>query len=594
MRNSNYQKGKDKKGNSNKGGNRNNYRSNKSKNNSRSNGNNSKQGEGFNQEERPTNDYTWHAPNEELLRDAASIPFSWSTGVPYDMGFSHSPLYELDKPNDIMPGICTLGVRPSLGASDRPTDALNIASNSLYTFVRKLNSGSKNYDAPDLMLYILAMTSVYSMITWLQRIYGFATMYTLRNRYFPDALINSNFVDAEDVRDNLAQFRTGINLLIAKAASFCVPANIDLFRYHAFLYSNLYCESGDIKDQVYMYVPDGFWFYQLNEDGSGMLKFKLLGEGVEVENPQKLKVSELLKYANNMLDVLMYSEDIGIMNGDVLKAFGDGNILKLRMMDESFSVPISNDIVALEQIQNSVILPAEFAYAEGSGDVTQDSTHGFLLYKNDWTATVSMDRKTTEDAAKAMSTLAYAANRMINTVVNNPDPTLVMDITRNVIAVDDWDYVDNKGVEPGLAVNIHVVSGSVVLVYCHLWQFENTNNGETTFNIYNFCTFEWSKYDPTKQPTLAPGVNTALSTKLGYASKFNFFPRIYEVQMQLGSNNTSVSINDIRIKRVNDFGQLCNYAILTPEVIKNLHDVSIFGELAAPLVALVQKGVTGK
>lgn len=149
--------------------------------------------------ESKTNDPTWYSSDPALLRDAASIPFSWPVGTPIDLNVP-----DVSKMRWSVPGICALDVVPVYGTNESKTSALNIAANSLYSFVRHANSGHSNYDAPDLMLYVCAMSQVYSFINYMMRAYGLANLYSQKNRYLPAGLLQASGIDHSKIIDNLA------------------------------------------------------------------------------------------------------------------------------------------------------------------------------------------------------------------------------------------------------------------------------------------------------------------------------------------------------------------------------------------------------
>ena len=85
------------------------------------------------------NDPAWYAANAELLRDAASIPFSWALGTPID---TEDPLNAGNTMRKIcIPGIQTMRLYPSGGSSTQASDPINTAANATYAFVRHANSG---------------------------------------------------------------------------------------------------------------------------------------------------------------------------------------------------------------------------------------------------------------------------------------------------------------------------------------------------------------------------------------------------------------------------------------------------------------------
>lgn len=372
-----------------------------------------------------SNDVSWYSANQTLLRDSASIPFSWAVGSPLTL---HNFIDEMSDSKGYLtvPGICALYIRPSVGLAETGDAPINVASNALYTYVRHANSGHSNYDAPDLMIYILAMSSVYSYIVYLQRLYGISSLYAQKNRYMPDSLLRAQGVDPSSIRNNMANFRYGINVLIQKAASFAVPANFAIFNREAFLYQNIYSEGTSMKDQLYMMVPDGFWKFKLSSSNIGMLEFSELPSD-RLENPWD--VDQLLDYGNQLLTPLLYSEDINIMSGDILKAYGS-NIVKLTTLDENFSVvPVYNHSV-LEQIKNATVSP------KGSKlfnwDITQkpEVNGGYLVHRPQLGIYNAEGDSKYSARAQVYSLKYMAEDRILSTTEDVPGPDVVMENTR--------------------------------------------------------------------------------------------------------------------------------------------------------------------
>lgn len=310
------------------------------------------------------NDPAWYGMDQALLRDSASVPFVFPMGAPVSTGLK-------DLPKTTIPGICAMELCPTFGYSNEPRSAINVASKSLYTFVRHANSGSRTYDAPDLMMYILAAADVFSYINFLQRVYGVAMLYNQMNRYIPEALLRAMHVDPNSIRNNLANFRYGINVLINKAASLAVPANITLFRRKAFIYSNIYKEGMSIKDQLYMFVPAGF--YQYSDPGNLLFRPFVPGtltvptspsarsNSFKTDDHTEMTYEDLISYGYSLLDTLFGSEDMGLMNGDILKAYGTEGILKLQELPENYAIDFVFDIAVLEQMKNAYVTPVTFA-----------------------------------------------------------------------------------------------------------------------------------------------------------------------------------------------------------------------------------------
>lgn len=305
-------------------------------------------------EDSPTNDPEWYAQTPELMRLAANIPFSQAAGTSFNLGpYTNVPNVEYDDANLSVPGIMTLSLIPMPSLADNANAPLNIAATSLFSYVRHANSGTPQYNSPDLMLYCIAMSQIYSYINFLQRVYGSMNLYANMNRYLPRAVVTAQGVNYDSILQNLPNFKYGIDALIHKAASLACPAAMTYFKRQAFLFSGIYAEGESIKDQLYMYVPQGFMAYNptLNEQGGG-LEYKpfLYDNGL----PSNLwSYQDLLKYGNALLDPIITDEDMNIMSGDILKAFGSQGILTLQTLPDVYIVQPVTDLTVLEQFQNA-------------------------------------------------------------------------------------------------------------------------------------------------------------------------------------------------------------------------------------------------
>nr|UDL14555.1 MAG: putative capsid protein [Picobirnavirus sp.] len=384
---------------------------------------------------RSGNDPSWYASNPVLLRDAASYPFSYVTGASsiHDPGL-WIPNYFESGAIEQVPGIASLHVYPTIGTSINATDPINVASQSVYSFVRHANSGHSNYDPADLMMYILAMANMYSFLVWCQRLYGYALTYDQRNRYIPQDLIRANNVDADDLRTNLANFRFWINTLIAKMVSFAVPATMSVFSRMSFMYSDYYIEGTSIKEQLYQFVPDGFYQFGLDpEKMYGILEWK------PFDWSTVMKVSDVMNYGDTMFDAIWSQEDFGIMSGDILKAYGD-NIIKLSQIPEAYSMIPKFDAMVLTQIKNAEpirITPKRIAQVPEDGIIGQVLTaapfkQGELFYGTSGSGMTAEQATTFNNGL-----MAYLKDDHILTVdMDQPTPEVVIEATRLKVAYD--------------------------------------------------------------------------------------------------------------------------------------------------------------
>lgn len=310
------------------------------------------------------NDPKWYSLNEQLLRDTASFPYSWPLGRSLNVG-----PFGLDMNKGSLPGVLTMNWIPTIGNSADATSAINVASINTYTKIRHDNSGHANYDHQDYAMYLLAMDSVYAFHSWMRRLYGVALTYDNTNRYYPVALIKSMGVDFGDLQAHLADFRAYVNAYAVKASALAVPAKMSFMTKHYWMSEGIYFDSKQDKPQTYLFNPLGFYQFglQSGEVPYGICSLKPLfgqenapkvkGKHIPGDPTTKqLKVSEIMKYGDELLDPIIADEDFGIMSGDTLKSFGVGGCYTLPVTPETYTVlPTYSDEV-LDQVQNATFI----------------------------------------------------------------------------------------------------------------------------------------------------------------------------------------------------------------------------------------------
>jgi len=298
-----------------------------------------------------SNDPAWYAKNPQLLKDAASLAFSNRTGDLLELGIPGSYKYSLSNP-----GICVLKWVPSVGKvsgsfdPNAATDPINMAALNIYSYVRHANSGSANYDAPDLMAAIMAADCVFSLIAHLIRAYGVARLYDQKNRYLPKALLTSLGFNAGNILNNLANFRYMINNVIAKASVIWVPSNMSLVTRHFWMNSNIYKDADTSKAQLYAFVPKSTWKFEpaASTTGSSCSVVDIDFSGYTVD--------QIGYFMDQLLDPIISDEDMGIMFGDMLKAYGKENLYSINMISEDYIVMPTFNKEVLMQIHNSIAL----------------------------------------------------------------------------------------------------------------------------------------------------------------------------------------------------------------------------------------------
>nr|AVX53423.1 putative capsid [Marmot picobirnavirus] len=548
-----------------------------------------------------SNDPSWYASDANLLRDSASIPFSWSTGTKvnlYDDESSANPF------QFAVPGICALKLRPTFGYSTSQTDPLNIAATSVYTFIRHANSGSANYDAPDLMMYIMGMTQVYSYINMLQRAYGCAALYAQQNRYLPDALLRAMNIDPEDIRENMASFRYRINVFINKAASLAVPSEFHLFKREAFLYQNVYTEGTSIKDQLYMYVPEGFWVMSVSlrsgNVGTSLIYAPFKSKVITNGDDHLFTVDELMAYGDMLLQSILLSEDFNIMSGDILKAYGAGNLISVAPIPPDFTVAPVFDPTVLEQMKNATIiqgvnsdwtwnvasdavgiqraypsgLSTQGAFSIGQSNINnaincmpivsktpQNSNFVKILYP-DYTSTMAT-------SWYASATRMAHRNQLVTTMNPDPGPEVVIEDTRLITAV-------GNEFGSGSYICRPLYCGAEIAVACQYYVFDHSVTDDLgrpalrTSSMGTQMTVDATKIAEDWSPS--DGDSNLSIVEMWTRSTFHFAPQI-DIVISITSGS------DTTLKAGGVFQDFDNYAVINSDTLNRLHETALLNML---------------
>lgn len=316
---------------------------------------------------RASNDVVWYANNPELLRAAASVPFSTTTGLKLPWSATC---------NGTVPGVMALYWIPSIGGSFNTP--INAAAQSTYSYVVHANSRNKSYDAPDLMQIILCGSSLFSMVALGIRTYGLMRTFDQRNRYLPKALVQASGFDYDDLVKNLSRMWFDLNEVIARIQQIWIPNDFPFLARWFWMNTNVYVDANTIKGQFYMFVP--FYYLCFAETGSwdsnnhiadaelkGWIQYTNTGT-VQAPSFQPLYKTwdAYMSAINLMINRLLEAQDRGIIMGDILKAYGPEKIFTINPITSDYRVEPVYDPEVLSQIENASISP--FVYQAISQD----------------------------------------------------------------------------------------------------------------------------------------------------------------------------------------------------------------------------------
>jgi hypothetical protein len=232
-----------------------------------------------------------------------------------------------------------------------------MAAHNIYSFVRHLNSGASNYDAPDLLIYILCVSQLYSAHSWMRRLYGLLRTYDANNWYKPEGVFEALGINFKDFREHIVDFRAYINLYASKIATLKIPKDLGITKRHIWMYENVYKDEESVHAQLMMFEPDGFYrFNETNVESQTYGGAEYLGfYRNRFSDPDfRMTYAQMVEYMDALCDASFRSEDHNIMSGDIFKAY-QGNCEEAFQIDESYvTEPVYEKTFNL-QVSNAVI-----------------------------------------------------------------------------------------------------------------------------------------------------------------------------------------------------------------------------------------------
>nr|UVJ88920.1 putative capsid protein [Picobirnavirus sp.] len=481
------------------------------------------------------NDVAWYARDPRLVLDAARIPWNKPFGSMIDVDTYNTNItskLSIDSGATKMsvPGICTVHLKPSFGSNTVQTDPLNVCANALYTHVRVAASGRKNYDPSDLMMYVASFADIYSFLVWCERMYYAAYMYSQRNYYYGKRMLEAEGVNPQQIVTNLANFRYWINSIINRISSYALPGDITVFQRRVFLYSNWYIEnaSGNMKDQLYQFTPDGFYRFDFNSNnGAGKLAYTPINRSNLYNNT--------IAYLSNYFDTLMQNvtgdEDFGLMSGDIIKAYGT-NLIRLNQINEEGELLPVYDPYVLSQFKNAAIADvirgnsgAVIAGIFTAGDVEQDISDGLIKSFEVLDPTVSSNR----DAIFAIHTPLICSTEMAD-----PDVGDVLELTRLKISDGGW-YSEN-----GVPKYQMLKTGTEIAVKCTItYQMESLVSSYSKRWVDQSFASNFVFID-SDDPTVPPKIN---SWVVSFIQAFKYAPIMFLVHEAYESVQGTYTLN---------------------------------------------------
>lgn len=446
---------------------------------------------------------------------------------------------------------------PAITYSDSEFSAINQASMKFYSFIRQANSGAKNYESADLMIYFMAVASLYSLVAAAKRAYGCLKKFSNYNKYLgADLLYTCGVSDVDGLRSNSANFRRRLNIAIANINSvFHIPKGFNYIERAAFMNSVIVSDAPGKKFQLYVPYQNSYWKYDPTWNTGGRLV------GTNASEDYGIGYDRCLDQLDELIAALMSDEDVNIMSGDILKAYGDANCYKLAELDQDYDTPIIFDLGFLSQIHNarSVLIDgtptdvgstaANFACVDASGTVTLED-HS-VIFQKDGKLFCQPVLQSPNGMKQAYMNLADSEGYLLDIPVENPTPGDVMESTRLVNVIGKIAGTNLRA----------IICGSEVIQ-----RFEITYDpgSDIPRQLRSYFTL---------------GYIGAQTDVLAYLSNFDYHPIICAVDTTDDSDHVGVQWI---------FGDTSTFTSMSTGFIRNIHDSAAFGMFKVPALTVTR------
>lgn len=409
------------------------------------------------------NDVSWYTKYPNLSVASAQFPFPYRPGMSVNLG----------NPSKVMeskiPGVMELQWYPSIGWSENATDPASIVCKELFARVRRAyGAGDLLADAPDFMMYLMALDGIFSYIASLRRVFRILNAWTPDNYIIPDVLLNAlgcSDTTIQNLRSNRNTLWQVINELTLMSRKFTCPAVMDIMNRHFWMNDNVYTDAMSINSQLYVFHQMGYYQYAAVAMPSGdeAAGLTIAATPLSYENAS-VTVEQLYTFGRNLIDALVAWDDAYTINGYLSRAFdGAPNfIVDETPIDQPFNPAYEPEV--LMQIENSRTLWAGTLNMD-SLTVSQDVLTNSVISK----PTLKLYTETSDNSVTNVGKCglwylnAYLSQRSDNPTV--ADNIVASRLQSNVAAIS------------GDTVNARIIAATEIPMSWTLWYGPKTRNG---------------------------------------------------------------------------------------------------------------------
>ena len=504
------------------------------------------------------NDLSWYNRNPALLQAAGSFPF------PYRPGMSAHPVSSkmgINQPYQV-PGIAVLDWCPSIGISTKNTDPASVAAKEIFAKVREKFSGSIDADAPDFVIYLMALDSIFAAIGAMKRIYRVVNTYSPDNYTVPDLLLSALGLAPADIQDwksNKMLAYQYINELVAMTGKFHCPAVMDIFNRHYWMNDNVYLDAPTPNSQMYVFRMNEMYQYQLVKEANptDAAHPVMVGGLVGVDITRK-NVQSMYDTVKGCISALAASDDAYIISGYLMRAF-EGvpqfSVDPIGLTDILTPVYVEE---VLMQIENSMGTP--YGLESHCAVITQDPKTNTV-----WHEPCSNSVRFASDTNSAHFALdqEISYKPRISIRHDNPSAADCTIASRLMESVTKIDFVNSM-------YTAYVDCGTEMVGNWNVYVGTDSAGSFPVGPISFYCS------NPKVLTSGKLPVDEAIAPiSMATISQFDWFPLLYIVTYEINATGAPISTY------TGISGDIHNISFLDDEMLRNLHRVCVYSEFNA-------------
>lgn len=521
----------------------------------------------------PRNDVSWYSRNPNLLVAAGSFPFPYRPGMKMDFGTATAKVGEQTLQgtrNFRVPGILTLDWLPSIGYSESATDPASIMAKEIYAKVRSKYSGSLDADAPDFVVYLGALDSLFSYIAWLKRLYRVMNAWTPENYVLPEVVLSAmglTSADIQSLREDRVKLWQNINELVLQSRKFTCPASMDLFNRHYWMSDNVYTDENTINSQFYMFnLKAVYQFAMLNmPDGNPGPGLQMVAMPT-ISNPTTdvMTTDRLYKFGRGLIDALVAWDDAYTINGYLMRAYEGvpSFIVDELPVDQPFNPVYEPEVLA--QIENSRTIPAASVITDFSGfNVTQDVVTNAVISKPSYTTELGYD------SGEEFETQGYMVPPTLS--VRSTTPTVADSVIASRLQAALTD-VTITGTGTAAKATATIVAGTEIPL---VWRMLEAPAASRQVAFRNNVVRQTATFVNLDTVTTADQLQSQITSLLGWMAieQYDWHPFIFLSGLYTIDGTTNVTFRIV--------GDTHNITTITVEDLRNLHKICVYSELNA-------------